>query len=124
MEAEEWVAGKTAAPILISLREGYVPTKQRDLKVSRRSLLQESRPAAAAAAAATPSTGPSATYPSAMSQSTAMPAASISAASGEGGQVAEEVLREVALLRELVAAQGERIRRLEEQLSRMENGDV
>lgn len=42
----------------------------------------------------------------------------------EGGQVAEEVLREVALLRELVAAQGERIRRLEEQLSRMENGDV
>lgn len=82
MEAEEWVAGKTAAPILISLREGYVPTKQRDLKVSRRSLLQESRPAAAAAAAATPSTGPSATYPSAMSQSTAMPAASISAASG------------------------------------------
>lgn len=36
----------------------------------------------------------------------------------------EEVLREVAALRALVAAQGERITRLEEQLSRLENGDA
>lgn len=42
----------------------------------------------------------------------------------EGGHVAEEVLREVASLRALVTAQGERIARLEEQLSRIENGDV
>ncbi|XP_061465505.1 coronin-1B isoform X2 [Rhineura floridana] len=118
MEAEDWVAGKTAAPILISLREAYVPTKQRDFKVSRRSLLQESRPAVA------PSSGLSATHPSAMSQSAATPAISISAATGEGGQIIEEVLREVASLRALVAAQGERIVRLEEQLSRLENGDV
>ncbi|KAH0621167.1 hypothetical protein JD844_022215 [Phrynosoma platyrhinos] len=118
MEAEEWVAGKTAAPILISLREAYVPTKQRDFKVNRRSLLHENRPAA------TSSAGLSATHPSAMSQSAAMPAINVSAASGDGGQITEEVLREVASLRALVAAQGERIARLEEQLSRIENGDV
>ncbi|KAJ7344134.1 hypothetical protein JRQ81_000084 [Phrynocephalus forsythii] len=120
MEAEDWVAGKTAPPILISLREAYVPTKQRDFKVNRRTLLHESRPAA------TSSAGLSATHPSAMSQSAAAPAISASsAASGEGGgQIAEEVLRELASLRALVAAQGERIARLEEQLSRIENGDV
>nr|XP_020661682.1 coronin-1B [Pogona vitticeps] len=120
MEAEEWVAGKMAPPILISLREAYVPTKQRDFKVNRRTLLHESRPAA------TPSAGLSATHPSAMSQSAAAPAISVSStASGDGGgQITEEVLREVASLRALVAAQGERIARLEEQLSRMENGDV
>lgn len=42
----------------------------------------------------------------------------------ESGQVAEEVLREVASLRALVATQGDRIARLEEQMSRMENGDA
>ncbi|XP_014804235.1 PREDICTED: coronin-1B [Calidris pugnax] len=41
MEAEEWVAGRTAGPVLVSLRQAYVPSKQRDLKVSRRPLLHE-----------------------------------------------------------------------------------
>lgn len=75
MEAEEWVAGKTAAPILISLREAYVPTKQRDFKVNRRSLLHESRPVSA-------SSGQSATHPSATSQSAALPLVSTGTASG------------------------------------------
>ncbi|XP_058686390.1 coronin-1B isoform X2 [Poecile atricapillus] len=72
MEAEEWVAGRTAGPVLVSLRQAYVPSKQRDLK---------------------------------------------------GGRL-EEVLQEVAALRALVAEQGQRISRLEEQLSRLENGHV
>lgn len=118
MEAEEWVSGKTAPPILVSLREAYVPTKQRDLKVNRRSLLPEGRPAAP------PNTGLSATPSSAMSPAAATSALSVTAAGGEGRQVTEEVLREVASLRALVAAQGERIARLELQLSRLENGDV
>lgn len=40
-----------------------------------------------------------------------------------GGRL-EEVLQEVAALRALVAEQGQRITRLEEQLSRLENGHV
>uniref|UniRef100_A0A0B8RS26 Coronin n=1 Tax=Philothamnus irregularis TaxID=1899461 RepID=A0A0B8RS26_9SAUR len=118
MEAEEWVAGKTAPPILISLREAYVPTKQRDFKVNRRSLLPEGRPTAPS------NTGLSATPSSAMTPAAATSAFSVTAASGEGRQLTEEVLREVASLRALVAAQGERIARLELQLSRIENGDV
>lgn len=47
LEAEEWVSGRDANPILISLREAYVPSKQRDLKVNRRNVLSDSRPAAA-----------------------------------------------------------------------------
>ncbi|KAL7991917.1 hypothetical protein Chor_016173 [Crotalus horridus] len=169
MEAEEWVAGKTAPPILISLREAYVPTKQRDFKVNRRSLLPEGRPAAPS------NTGLSATPSSAMTPSAATSALGVTAASRvgtvlllgaygdsqgstecllhlwtfcppymqksklltlhsfdkyrhfkkgwEGRQLTEEVLREVASLRALVAAQGERIARLELQLSRIENGD-
>lgn len=45
LEAEDWVSGQDADPILISLREAYVPSKQRDLKVSRRNVLSDSRPA-------------------------------------------------------------------------------
>lgn len=78
MEAEEWVAGKTAPPILISLREAYVPTKQRDLKVNRRSLLPEGRPMAPS------NTGLSATPSSAMTPAAATSAFSVTAASGVG----------------------------------------
>lgn len=78
MEAEEWVAGKIAPPILISLREAYVPTKQRDFKVNRRSLLPEGRPTAPS------NTGLSATPSSAMTPAAATSAFSVTAASGVG----------------------------------------
>lgn len=58
MEAEEWVAGRTAGPVLVSLRQAYVPSKQRDLKVSRRSLLHDSRATTAATGATTPPSTP------------------------------------------------------------------
>uniref|UniRef100_A0A7N5JB99 Coronin n=1 Tax=Ailuropoda melanoleuca TaxID=9646 RepID=A0A7N5JB99_AILME len=51
LEAEEWVSGQDANPILISLREAYVPSKQRDLKVSRRNVLSDTRPAVAPSSA-------------------------------------------------------------------------
>lgn len=45
ISAEEWIAGKDAEPILISLREGYVPSTQKsDLKVSRRSNVLDKMP--------------------------------------------------------------------------------
>lgn len=43
--AEDWSAGKDAEPILISLRDGYVPSTQKfDLKVSRRSNVLDKMP--------------------------------------------------------------------------------
>ncbi|XP_059704505.1 coronin-1B [Haemorhous mexicanus] len=119
MEAEEWVAGRTAGPVLVSLRQAYVPSKQRDLKVSRRTLLHDSRASAAATGATTPPPTPPAAPASA--RFSAPPA--LGSGSSTGGRL-DEVLQEVAALRALVAEQGQRISRLEEQLSRLENGHV
>lgn len=114
MEAEEWVAGRTAGPVLVSLRQAYVPSK-RDLKVSRRSLLHDSRPTAATGATTPPPTPP------ASARFSAPPV--LGSSNATGGRL-DEVLQEVAALRALVAEQGQRISRLEEQLSRLENGHV
>ncbi|XP_058925343.1 coronin-1B [Kogia breviceps] len=116
LEAEEWVSGRDANPILISLREAYVPSKQRDLKVNRRNVLSDSRPAVAPG-----SPRPGASTPAAFT-STAAPGGSLAGA-GEAGKL-EEVMQELRALRALVKEQGERICRLEEQLGRMENGDA
>ncbi|XP_053327442.1 coronin-1A [Spea bombifrons] len=35
LTAEEWLEGKDAGPLLISLRDGYVPAKSRELKVTK-----------------------------------------------------------------------------------------
>lgn len=35
LTAEEWLGGKNADPLLISLREGYAPSKSRELKVTK-----------------------------------------------------------------------------------------
>ncbi|GAB1301990.1 Coronin-1B [Apodemus speciosus] len=109
LEAEDWVSGQDADPILISLREAYVPSKQRDLKVSRRNVLSDSRPASYSR--------------SGVSTATAVTDVPSGNLAGEAGKL-EEVMQELRTLRVLVKEQGERISRLEEQLGRMENGDT
>ncbi|XP_074167322.1 coronin-1C-like [Sminthopsis crassicaudata] len=44
LEAEEWFEGKNAYPLLISLKHGYIPGKNRDLKVVKKNLL-DNKPA-------------------------------------------------------------------------------
>lgn len=39
LEAEEWFDGKNGDPILISLKDGYIPAKNRDLKVVKKNIL-------------------------------------------------------------------------------------
>lgn len=39
IEAEEWFDGKNGDPILISLKDGYIPAKNRDLKVVKKNIL-------------------------------------------------------------------------------------
>uniref|UniRef100_A0A803VGC8 Coronin n=2 Tax=Muscicapidae TaxID=36291 RepID=A0A803VGC8_FICAL len=85
MEAEEWVAGRTAGPVLVSLRQAYVPSKQRDLKVSRRTLLHDSRATAATGATTPPSTPPAAPASSRFSAPPALGSGS-TAVRGQGGR--------------------------------------
>ncbi|XP_040826857.1 coronin-1B isoform X1 [Ochotona curzoniae] len=115
LEAEEWVSGRDAGPVLISLREAYVPSKQRDLKVSRRNVLSDSRPTS------TGRPGASAAAPAPAAEAT--PSSMLTGAGQEAGKL-EEVMQELRALRALVREQGERISRLEEQLGRMENGEA
>ncbi|NXU93552.1 COR1B protein, partial [Xiphorhynchus elegans] len=116
MEAEEWVAGRTAGPVLVSLRQAYVPPKQRDLKVNRRALLHDGLGTVAVARGVSGGCGLGVAVGVSLGGS---PGGSVP----QGGRL-EEVLQEVATLRALVAEQGQRIDRLEEQLSRLENGHV
>uniref|UniRef100_A0A8D2KM27 Coronin n=1 Tax=Urocitellus parryii TaxID=9999 RepID=A0A8D2KM27_UROPR len=39
LEADEWLSGQDAEPVLISLRDGYVPPKHRELRVTKRNIL-------------------------------------------------------------------------------------
>lgn len=44
LEAEEWCEGKNGDPILISLKNGYVPGKNREIKVVKKNVLDHKGP--------------------------------------------------------------------------------
>lgn len=43
MEPDEWLEGRNEDPILVSMRDGYVPPKSREFKAARKNVL-DSRP--------------------------------------------------------------------------------
>uniref|UniRef100_A0A663FBZ2 Coronin n=1 Tax=Aquila chrysaetos chrysaetos TaxID=223781 RepID=A0A663FBZ2_AQUCH len=98
LEADEWLSGKDAEPILISLRDGYVPIKNRELKVVKKNILDTSPP-------------PGRRH----SHSTCDPDFSQRPA-------LEEVLEEIRALKEMVQAQEKRISDLEDKLCQFTNG--
>ncbi|KAF6733288.1 Coronin-1C [Oryzias melastigma] len=100
LEADEWFAGKNGGPILISLRDGYVSTKSRDLKVVKPNVL-ESKPVTKAESVPTV-------------QKHAPPQSSV-----KMEDKLEEVLREFKSLRDRVILQDRRIARLEEQVAKV-----
>ncbi|XP_014808533.1 PREDICTED: coronin-6 [Calidris pugnax] len=95
LEADEWLSGKDAEPILISLRDGYVPVKNRELKVVKKNILDNKPPP-----------GPR------RSHSTCEP----------DRPALEEVLEEIRALKETVQAQEKRISDLENKLCQFTNG--
>ncbi|XP_039742128.1 coronin-6 isoform X3 [Pteropus medius] len=98
LEADEWLSGQDAEPVLISLRDGYVPPKHRELRVTKRNILD-----------ARPPTGPR------RSQS-----ASDSPLSQQ--HTLETLLEEIKALREHVQAQEQRITALENMLCELVDG--
>ncbi|KAM9306766.1 coronin-1C isoform 1-T1 [Pholidichthys leucotaenia] len=104
LEAEEWFAGKNGGPILISLKDGYVSTKNRDLKVVKTNVL-EGKPATKAESAPTV-------------PKHASPQSSVVGTKKMEDKL-EEVLREFKSLRDRVILQDRRIARLEEQVAKV-----
>ncbi|NWR65156.1 CORO6 protein, partial [Bucorvus abyssinicus] len=97
LEADEWLSGKDAEPILISLRDGYVPIKNRELKVVKKNILDSKPPP-----------GPRRSH-SSCDPDLSRPAL-------------EEVLEEIRALKETVQAQEKRISDLENKLCQFTNG--
>ncbi|NXE09717.1 CORO6 protein, partial [Lophotis ruficrista] len=96
LEADEWLSGKDAEPILISLRDGYVPVKNRELKVVKKNILDNKPPPGHRRSH---STDPEISRPA-----------------------LEEVLEEIRALKETVQAQEKRISDLENKLCQFTNG--
>ncbi|XP_048649573.1 coronin-6 isoform X2 [Marmota marmota marmota] len=97
LEADEWLSGQDAEPVLISLRDGYVPPKHRELRVTKRNILD-----------VRPPTGPR--------RSQSASDASLSQ------HTLETLLEEIKALRERVQAQEQRITALENMLCELVDG--
>ncbi|NXI99398.1 CORO6 protein, partial [Psophia crepitans] len=98
LEADEWLSGKDAEPILISLRDGYVPVKNRELKVVKKNILDNKPPPG-------PPRAPDPVRPPPLQR-----------------PALEEVLEEIRALKETVQAQEKRISDLENKLCQFTNG--
>ncbi|XP_035950539.1 coronin-6 isoform X2 [Halichoerus grypus] len=97
LEADEWLSGQDAEPVLISLRDGYVPPKHRELRVTKRNILDVRPPAG--------------------------PRRSQSASDAPFSQhTLETLLEEIKALREQVQAQEQRITALENMLCELVDG--
>ncbi|XP_059936355.1 coronin-6 isoform X5 [Mesoplodon densirostris] len=97
LEADEWLSGQDAEPVLISLRDGYMPPKHRELRVTKRNILD-----------VRPPPGPR------RSQSASDPPLS--------QHTLETLLEEIKALREQVQAQEQRITSLENMLCELVDG--
>ncbi|XP_062844467.1 uncharacterized protein coro1cb isoform X2 [Trichomycterus rosablanca] len=100
LEAEQWFEGKNGDPILISLKHGYVPGKNRDLKVIKKNVLDNKSPKKV--------------------EETSAPQKPASPQLTRKNEVKlEELLREVKSLRDLVTLQDRRIAKLEDQVAKV-----
>ncbi|XP_007452513.1 PREDICTED: coronin-6 isoform X3 [Lipotes vexillifer] len=97
LEADEWLSGQDAEPVLISLRDGYMPPKHRELRVTKRNIL-DVRPTPGPRRSQSASDAP-------LSQHTL-----------------ETLLEEIKALREQVQAQEQRITSLENMLCELVDG--
>ncbi|XP_029417287.1 coronin-6 isoform X15 [Nannospalax galili] len=98
LEAEEWLSGQDADPVLISLKDGYVPPKHRELRITKRNILDVHPPSG-------PRRSQSASEAPLLQQHTL-----------------ETLLEEIKALRERVQAQEERITALENMLCELVDG--
>ncbi|XP_037115633.1 coronin-B-like isoform X1 [Syngnathus acus] len=96
LEAEEWFEGKNGEPILISLKNGYVPTKTREFVVKRNILDTK------------------------VTKSTENSSSASQNSSLTSDAKLEEILKEMKSLKDLVSSQEKRLVALEEKMSKID----
>lgn len=114
LTAEEWIAGKNSDPILISLKDGYVPTHKEHKVAKRTTLLDKPKPSSTAAA--TQNSTPSGTARSSAGDS----ASDASGAALPPGFDPQGILEDIRKLKLIVKAHEKRIKSLEEKLAQYE----
>ncbi|XP_006894887.1 PREDICTED: coronin-1C isoform X2 [Elephantulus edwardii] len=101
LEAEEWFEGKNADPILISLKHGYIPGKNRDLKVVKKNIL-DSKP-----------------MPNKKCDLINVPKKTADPASVQNEAKLDEILKEIKSIKDTICNQDERISKLEQQMAKI-----
>ncbi|KAJ7309845.1 hypothetical protein JRQ81_007918 [Phrynocephalus forsythii] len=101
LEAEEWFEGKNADPILISLKHGYIPGKNRDLKVVKKNVLDNKLAG------------------NKKNEVINTPKKAAADPSGTNEAKLDEILKELKSLKDTITHQGERIAKLEQQMGKM-----
>ncbi|KAH0625654.1 hypothetical protein JD844_015246 [Phrynosoma platyrhinos] len=101
LEAEEWFEGKNADPILISLKHGYIPGKNRDLKVVKKNIL-DNKPAA-----------------NKKSDLISAPKKVVDSSNTQNEAKLDEILKELKSLKDTITHQDERISKLEQQMAKI-----
>uniref|UniRef100_A0A2K6NJ73 Coronin n=2 Tax=Colobinae TaxID=9569 RepID=A0A2K6NJ73_RHIRO len=101
LEAEEWFEGKNADPILISLKHGYIPGKNRDLKVVKKNIL-DSKPTA-----------------NKKCDLISVPKKTTDTASVQNEAKLDEILKEIKSIKDTICNQDERISKLEQQMAKI-----
>ncbi|KAM7234478.1 hypothetical protein CapIbe_014636 [Capra ibex] len=101
LEAEEWFEGRNADPLLISLKHGYIPGKNRDLKVVKKNIL-DSKPTA-----------------NKKCDLISIPKKTADAASGQNEAKLDEILKEIKSIKDTICNQDERISKLEQQMAKI-----
>nr|XP_057926884.1 coronin-B isoform X1 [Doryrhamphus excisus] len=96
LEAEEWFEGKNGDPIKMSLKNGYVPLKNREFKVVKKNILDTKVTKNAE------NSSPASTNPSIKSEAKL-----------------EEILKEMKSLKDLISSQEKRLVKIEEQMSKI-----
>ncbi|KAM6297847.1 coronin-1C [Aegotheles albertisi] len=101
LEAEEWFEGKNADPLLISLKHGYIPGKNRDLKVVKKNIL-DNKPAA-----------------NKKSDLINAPKKAADASNTQNEAKLDEILKELKCIKDTITNQDERISKLEQQMAKI-----
>ncbi|XP_069727095.1 coronin-1C isoform X1 [Phaenicophaeus curvirostris] len=101
LEAEEWFEGKNADPLLISLKHGYIPGKNRDLKVVKKNIL-DNKPAA-----------------NKKSDLINAPKKAADASNTQNEAKLDEILKELKSIKDTITNQDERISKLEQQMAKI-----
>ncbi|OXB84884.1 UNVERIFIED_CONTAM: hypothetical protein H355_016006 [Colinus virginianus] len=101
LEAEEWFEGKNADPLLISLKHGYIPGKNRDLKVVKKNIL-DNKPAA-----------------NKKSDLISAPKKAADASDAQNEAKLDEILKELKSIKDTISNQDERISKLEQQMAKI-----